>query len=36
MTKALGEFIGALSDEVAKEVGFERNQSRSMGLKSGL
>jgi hypothetical protein len=23
MTKALGEFIGALSDEVAKEVGFE-------------
>jgi hypothetical protein len=36
VAKTLGELLGALSDEIAKEVDFENNQSLSMGLKSGL
>jgi hypothetical protein len=35
MTKALGEFIGALSDEVAKEVGFETWPEPFNGIKIG-
>ena len=35
MTKTLGEFLGALSDEVAKEVGFEAQPKPFDGIEIG-
>ena len=35
MTKTLGEYIGALSDEVAEEVGFEAQPKPFEGIEIG-